>query len=338
MNASNQPASVQTPWLWPVLVTTTVALFVASLKVGSAPIPLWDLATGNAGPEAATLSLILAEIRLPRAILAVFVGGTLGLCGAVLQGLLRNPLAEPGLLGASSAGALGAVIALYFGLTATLPLALPLGGIAGAVLGIMLILFLAGRGARPSTLILAGVAVNSLAGALTALALNLAPSPFASLEIVFWMLGSLADRSFEDVTIVLPFVLLGWPILLMLRRPLEALTLGEDVASSLGFDLRHLQLRVVLATGLTVGACVSVSGNIGFVGLMVPHLLRPWVGHHPGRLVAPSALGGAALLLGADLLTRSPVLGQELKLGVVTALLGAPLFLHLLWHLRTRLL
>jgi iron complex transport system permease protein len=328
----------RTGGMWLGLVALNMVLFLASLKLGPASIPLLDLLTGNAGPNAATLTLILAEIRLPRAILAVLVGGTLGLCGAVLQGLLRNPLAEPGLLGASSAAALGAVIVFYHGLAATSPLALPIGGIAGAMIGVLLILVLAGRGARPTTLILAGVAVNSLAGALTALALNLAPSPFASLEIVFWMLGSLADRSFEHVHAVLPFILLGWPMLLLLRRPLEALTLGEDVAASLGFDLRRLQLLAVLGTGLTVGACVSVAGNIGFVGLVVPHLLRPWVGHHPGRLIAPSALGGAALLLAADLLTRTPVLGQELKLGVVTALVGAPLFLHLLWRLRRRLL
>lgn len=321
-------------WLMTALVALVLVLMVASLASGLAELPLLDLLTGSAADKDGTLWLILTAVRLPRALLAVLVGASLGLAGAVLQGYLRNPLAEPGLIGVSASAALGAVVVLYTGLASSFVLALPLGGMLGAAIGMTLVSLLGGRDSVLS-LILAGVAINSLAGALTSLALNLAPSPYASLEIAFWLLGSLADRSVVHVWAALPFMLVGWALLLPLARTLDALALGEETASSLGFNLGRARIAVVIGTGLTVGACVAVSGAIGFVGLVVPHLIRPLVGHRPGATLLPSALGGAALVLAADIAARAlSGSGGELKLGVVTALVGAPFFLHLLVRLR----
>lgn len=318
------------------LVLLTLVLFAASVFAGRSALLLHALA-GGPGFDGGTPWIILTEIRLPRALLAVLVGASLGLSGAVLQGFLRNPLAEPALIGASSSAALGAVLVLYTGLSASVPWALPLGGMLGATAGMAVVGVLAGSDTSVLTLILAGVAVNSLAGALTSLALNLAPSPFASQEILFWLLGSLADRSFDQVNLALPFMLAGWVLLLPLSRTLDALTLGDEAATSMGFDLRRTRVLVITGTGLSVGACVAVSGVIGFVGLVVPHLLRPLVGHRPGVLPALSALGGASLTLAADIAARLLSPGQELKLGVVTAMVGAPFFLYLLMRLRRQL-
>jgi iron complex transport system permease protein len=279
-------------------------------------------------------SLIVVEIRIPRTILAVAVGASLGLCGAALQGLLRNPLAEPGLIGAAPAASFGAALAFYFGLATVSALAVPLLAMAGAAAAVVLLYALAGRDASMLSLVLAGVAVSSFAGALTALALNLAPSPYAALEIAYWLLGSLADRALVDVYVAVPLMALGWVLLLTTGRSLDALTLGEDAARSLGVDLDRLRLTLVVGIALAVGAAVSVSGAIGFVGLVVPHLLRPLVGYEPGRLLLPSALGGAVLLLASDLVVRLVSTGIELKLGVVTALVGAPFFLSLVLSTR----
>jgi iron complex transport system permease protein len=251
-----------------------------------------------------------------------------------MQGLLRNPLAEPGIVGVSGCAVCGAVVAFYSGLSVTLPLALPLGGIAGALLAVGLLYLLAGRHAGTLTLILAGVALNSFAAALTSLALNLAPNPYAAMEIVFWLMGSLADRSLHHVALVAPLMLGGWGLLLGTARALDGLTLGEDTARSLGINLKGVQLQLVLGTALAVGIAVAVTGTIGFVGLVVPHLLRPLGGYQPSRLLLTSALGGAALTLAADIAVRLLTLGPELKLGVVTALVGAPFFLALVHRLR----
>lgn len=309
-------------------------LFVVSLSVGPSPVGLTtavsDLMSGTGG----TAAVIFTEIRVPRALLGFAVGASLGLAGAALQGWLRNPLAEPGVVGVSPFAALGAVIAFYSGWATALPLALPLGGIGGALAGVAILYALAGRSAGVLTMVLAGTALSSLASALTSLALSLSPNPFALTEIVFWLLGSLADRSLTHVGLALPFMVAGWALLLGIGRPLDALTLGETTARSLGVDLGLLRFRLVLGTALAVGAAVAVSGAIGFVGLIVPHLLRPLVGWQPGRLLLPSALGGAALTLAADIAVRMPESGNELKLGVVTALLGAPFFLALVLRMR----
>jgi len=284
--------------------------------------------------EAALAGTIFVEIRLPRVLLGLLVGGSLGLCGAALQGLLRNPLAEPGLLGASSGAALGAVLVFYFGLAGSLSLLLPVGAVAGAVLALLLLYGLAGKHGNLLGLILAGVAINAFAAALTSLALNFAPSPYAALEILFWMLGSLADRSLAHVGLVVPLMLPGWIMIAAASRGLDALTLGEESARSLGLEPRRTQWLVIGGTALAVGAAVAVTGVIGFVGLVVPHLLRPHVGHQPSRLLLPSLIAGAVLTVTADLAIRLMPPGPELKLGVVTALLGAPFFLHLMLRLR----
>lgn len=312
----------------------TLLLFVLSITAGETMLPWRRLLQGGHGAVDEMSWLILTEIRLPRAILAVLVGATLGLSGAVLQGFLRNPLADPGLLGASSTAALGAVIMLYFGFAQNFAWALPLGGLAGAGLAVLLIYALSWRDSSSFTLILAGIAINSIAGALTALALNFAPSPYAALEIVFWLLGSLSDRSFDQIWISLPFIAAGCFMLLLTGRALDALSLGEDAARSLGFEMGRVRWLVILGTALSVGAAVSVAGVIGFVGLVVPHLIRPFLGHRPGALLGASALGGASLLLAADILVRVLQTEQELKLGVVTALIGGPFFVVLLMKSR----
>lgn len=323
-------ADARADWVLFAVLLTTLGLVV--------PLSLW-IGRTSGGPalglgDAAIATTILYEIRLPRTLLGLLVGGTLGLCGAALQGLLRNPLAEPGLLGASSGAAFGAVLVFYFGVSGTLSLALPLGAVTGAVATLAVLYALAGRRADFLGLILAGVAINAFSAALTSLALNFAPSPYAALEILFWMLGSLADRSLAHVWLALPLMLPGWCLIAAAARGLDALTLGEDTAQSLGFSPRHTQWLVIGGTALAVGAAVAVTGVVGFVGLVVPHMLRPRVGHRPSRLLLPSFVGGALLTLCADIAIRLMPPGPELKLGVVTALLGAPFFLHLL--MRTR--
>jgi len=328
------PAPAPLPLLLGALAALTLVLFAVSLAIGYAPLDwgaaMSDLLAGRRGLAA----LVLLELRLPRALLGALVGFGLGLTGAALQGLMRNPLADPGVVGVSGAAALGGVTAFYFGASALFALALPLGGLIGAALATAVLLALARRGASTTVLILAGVAINSLAGALTALALNLSPSPYATLEIVFWLMGSLADRSLDHVLIALPFIGGGALLVLSTARGLDALTLGEETAESLGFSLTRLRLTAIAGTAGMIGASVAVSGAIGFVGLVVPHLMRPLVGHRPGRLLLASALAGAALTLGADILVRLIPTRPELKLGVVTALIGAPFFLVLLYRLR----
>lgn len=312
-----------------VLSSLTAVLFIAALCVGPVALSPHELVRVLATGGDTTLGLIVQQIRLPRALLALAIGASLGLAGAALQGWLRNPLAEPGLIGISGCAALGAVTAFYSGLASAAFWMLPACGMAGALLAVCFIQLLAGRGTGTLGVILAGVALGSLASALTALILNLTSNPFAAYEIFFWLLGSLANRSFEHVLLILPFVCMGSVLLLRAAPALDALALGEHTAASLGVDLARLRLQIIAGTALAVGASVAVSGVIGFVGLVVPHLLRPLVGQRPSALLGASAVGGAALTLAADLGTRLPLAQGELKLGVVTALLGAPFFLHL---------
>jgi iron complex transport system permease protein len=307
-----------------LLVIVPLALFTGRTSGGPA--------FGLGSPELA--HAIFVEIRLPRVLLGLLVGGTLGLCGAALQGLLRNPLAEPGLLGASSGAALGAVLVFYFGIAGGQSLLLPFGAVAGSLTALATLYALAGRRGDLLGVILAGIAINALAAALTSLALNFAPSPYAALEILFWMLGSLADRSLAHVALALPLMLPAWIMLGAAARGLDALTLGEDVAQSLGYSPKTTQWLVIGGTALAIGAAVAVTGVVGFVGLVVPHLLRRAVGFHPSRLLVPSFLAGAVLTVAADLVIRLMPPGPELKLGVVTALLGAPFFLHLVLRAR----
>ncbi|MBC8717162.1 iron ABC transporter permease [Ochrobactrum sp. Marseille-Q0166] len=320
-----------------ILGLMVLVLFVLSLLVGPASISAGESIRALLTGKGDVIVLVMREIRLPRALLALLIGASLGLSGAALQGYLRNPLAEPGLLGVSSSASLGAVIAIYTGLSQAFPLALPLLALVGAFVSVFLVKTLAGQHAGTLTVILAGVAVTSLAGAMTALALNLSPNPFAAMEIVFWMLGSLADRSMTHVWLVAPFILIGWVMLFSLGRALDSLTLGSDAAASMGVNLSRVQFLAVLGTAASVGASTAVAGAIGFVGLVVPHLLRPLVGSKPSRLLAASGFGGAALLLAADVLVRVIMPGRELKLGVLTAIIGAPFFLWLVFKYRRRL-
>ncbi|MDE0800309.1 MAG: iron ABC transporter permease [Rhodospirillaceae bacterium] len=312
-----------------VIVLAIISLFVGRLGIGGVA----DLLAVQ-GQDPETFRILLIEVRLPRTLLALTVGATLGLSGAVLQGLLRNPLAEPFILGASSSAALGAVIVFYFGVAGGSALATPLGGVAGTMVATSALLFLGGRAQDPLTLILAGVALNALAAALTSLALNLAPSPYAALEIVFWILGSFADRSLDHLVLALPLMGIGWVLLFSTWRALDALSLGEDAAASLGFNLAAIKVRAILGCAFAVGAAVATTGVISFVGLVVPHVLRPFIGYRPSRLLPASFLGGAALMLAADIGVRLIDTQLELKIGVLTALIGTPFFFHLLYVLR----
>lgn len=317
------------PWLAGAVL---IAAAVASLFIGRVNVAPAEIIHGLTSPDLSLAGLVVTELRLPRAILAILVGAALGLSGAVLQGLLRNPLAEPGLLGVTSGAAVGAVVAIYFGLTQALGLAAPLLGLVGAMAA-GAITFAFGRGGT-LTLILAGSAVSGLMAAFLALALNFAPSPYAAYEITVWMLGSLAERGWDHILLVAPFIVAGLAILSVMGRAMDALALGEVQAASLGIDLDRTRLLALLGVGLSVGAATSVTGSIGFIGLVAPHLVRPFVGHEPSRTLVPSALLGAALLLAADIVTRVIHTSSELRLGVVTSLIGAPFFFWLVLRLR----
>jgi len=276
---------------------------------------------------------IIAELRMPRTVLAVLVGAALGLSGAAMQGYLRNPLADPGLFGVSSGAALGAVISLYFGYAASAWL-LPAFALTGAGVTMALLALLVGRSGSIIVFTLAGVILSSVAGSMTALAISLAPTPFATSQIVTWLMGALTDRSWDDVWLALPLLALGGVLLALTSRTLDALTLGESAARSMGVDPLRLQLLIVIGVALCVGASVATAGIIGFVGLIVPHLVRPFVGNRPSAVLLPSALAGALLLLLADSLVRAMPTVSELRLGIAMSMLGGPFFLFLLLRMR----
>ena len=334
-SADASPASLRLPrsrlGLLVALAGIACAAGLLSLFVGPARLGLTTMLGALAGHGDPLVRSVLLELRLPRALLGLGVGAMLGLAGAALQGYLRNPLAEPSVLGASNAAALGAVIALYFGLAELHPAILPLLAIAGALVSLWLLFLLAGRSESPLTLILAGIAVATVAGAGISLALNLSPNPFAAMEIMSWLLGSLEDRAFNHVWLALPCLAIGIALLLGNGRALDALTLGEDGARALGVDLQRVRLQLLVGVAIGVGGAVAVSGAIGFVGLIVPHLVRPLTDRSPSAVLLPSALAGAALLALADVAVRLIPTSSELKLGVVTAFIGVPVFLvHLM--------
>jgi iron complex transport system permease protein len=310
------------------LLLLIVLAFAVSLLAGRVWLPPHDLFA----PHNSLAGLILYDIRLPRTVLALIVGAVLGLSGAVLQGFTRNPLAEPALLGVSSGAALGAVIAIYFGLAVLSPVIGPLLGIVGAI-GACALTFALGRNGTVA-LVLAGAAVSSLTAAGIALALNFAPSPYAAYEIMNWLLGSLADKSWAQVFLVLPFAVVGAAMLALTGRALDALSLGEAQAQSLGVNLTTLAALVVAGTALSVGAITSVVGAIGFIGLVAPHLVRPFVDYAPRRVLLPATLAGALLLLCSDIAARLVHTNPELRLGVFTSLLGTPFFFWLVVRIR----
>lgn len=305
----------------------------ASLLVGPVFLPPGEVLAGLMGGDT-TAAIIVHDIRLPRTLLALMIGGTLGLAGAALQGLVRNPLAEPTLFGAPSAAAFLTAALLAFGGASALSLWLPAAGMAGAFVSVGALFLVAGRTAGITILLLAGLALNSLFGAATALVLNLAPNPFAALEIAFWLLGSLEDRSFVHVGLAAPFMALGAILLVSQARTYRALTLGEEVATSMGAAVGRARLIVALGLACGVGAAVSVTGAIGFVGLVAPHLVRRAAGSDPARLLLPAGLAGAALLTAADIVARAIPATTEIKTGVVTALIGVPFFLWRILSLR----
>jgi len=323
------------PWqLNSLLCLALLPLIVLSLQLGSVDFPLLDALRNSLQGGTDINSLILLELRLPRTLIALIVGASLGLCGAALQGLLRNPLASPGLMGSSSGAALFAVITLYFSLHSNAPWLLPLAGMLGALLSTALVYLIAGRDSTITTLILAGVAINAACAAGISLAINLAPSPFAVSEIALWLLGDLSKVSLDSLWLMLPGSLLGWLLLAGSGRGLNALSLGEQTASSMGIALPRLRWRLFLATALAVGAAVATVGSIGFIGLVVPHLLRPLTGYEPARLLPACALGGALMLLSADIGVRLINTPTPLQVGVLTALVGAPFFLFLILQSR----
>ena len=279
---------------------------------------------------------VLTELRLPRALLALTYGAMLGAAGAAIQALFANPLASPDLTGTTSGAALGAVVTAYL-LGFSSPIALSLGSVAGALGALLLLIALAGPRAETATLLLSGLAISALAGALTTLALALAPSPFAFYDAYDWLMGSLVDRSLAQAAFAAIPAAITILLLWRLRGALDSLTLGEEVAQSLGHDVIRLRAWVVVLTAIGVGACVAIAGAIGFIGLVAPIFARRLTGGHPGRALLPAALIGAILLLAADLLVRLAPLGRTLPVGVVTALLGAPFFLWLVAHMRWRL-
>jgi iron complex transport system permease protein len=317
------------------LIVLIVLGVCASLLAGRVWLPPSSLAMLWSAPPSLA-GLIVLDIRAPRTVLALVAGAVLGLSGAVLQGFTRNPLAEPALLGVSGGAALGAVIAIYFGFATVSVVAGPLMGMVGALGACALTFALGGGGDRASTvaLILAGAAVSGLMAAGIALALNFAPNPYAAYEIMSWLLGSIADKSWTQVWLVAPFAIAGMGVLALTGRALDALSLGEAQAASLGINVRRLALGVVAGTALAVGAVTSVTGAIGFIGLVAPHLVRPFVGHAPSRVLLPSALAGMVLLLGADVAARIVPTSPELKLGVFTAILGTPFFFWLVVRIR----
>jgi iron complex transport system permease protein len=323
-------------------VTVALAIFVllvALVSLGIGPVRLSPLTVVDAlfGGGNDVEQVIVREIRMPRTILGLAIGAILGLSGAALQGLLRNPLASPSLFGAPQSAAFGAVLVISLGLADVRSYALPVAAIAMAFASVFVLLSIAGRNAGLLILILAGLAISSLAGAMTALVMNLSSNPFVVLEIAFWLLGSLEDRSFRHVVLALPFIAGGAIILMSQRNAFRALTLGEETAQSLGVDVGRLRLAVIVGVALGVGGAVAVTGTIGFIGLVAPHLMRPLIGHDPARLLVPSALTGAALLLAADIAVRIIPSSSDIKVGVLTSIIGVPFFLYLIMRERRAL-
>ena len=317
------------------LVIGLLVSVLASCLLGVTPVsPDRILASLFGGGDTQT-SVIVWNIRLPRALAAAGVGLALGASGAALQGLLRNPLAEPGVLGVSATASLFATISIYWGLIELSPWVLPSSAILGALLATALLAFLAPRVGSVVTLILVGVGQSSFAGAFMSLTLNLAPNPFSLSDMVNWMMGSVANRSFADLAFATPFFLLGLAILLVSAPGLRALALGEEAASAVGLNVNKSRALVVVGSGLMTGAAVCVAGSVGFVGMIAPHIVRPLVGHDPARALVPSALLGGLMLVLADVLARLAPTDTELKLGVVVALIGAPIFIYIAARRRT---
>lgn len=312
------------------LAALIAVLTILSLMIGQVHLPFADIIGGVVGAAPEKSVIIIQQLRLPRTLLALLAGGGLGLAGAVLQGFLRNPLADPAVVGISGAGSLGAVVAIYFGIYAVSAWAVPVSAMSFCAAATLVLYIIAARNAGTLTLLLAGIAINSMCVALISLSMNLSANPYAVSEMVFWLLGSVSNRTLFDLAIAAPFVIAGILILLRGGKVLDAMSLGEEVARSLGVAIRRERFFLIGGVACVVGGIVSVAGGIGFVGLVLPHLMRPLADHLPSRILVPSMLGGAALLLAADIAVRLIANGPELQLGVLTALIGAPFFFYLI--------
>lgn len=309
-----------------VLAAVSIGVILAACLIGPAGLSLTDSLAALIGGGDNAAGVIVREIRLPRALAAWIAGAALAASGGALQGLLRNPLADPGVLGISGSAALGAVIAIYFNLSADAAWATPVAAIVFALAATATLQLLGAGRVSTTRLILVGVGLSAFAGALITLAMNFAPNPFVLSDLVNWLFGSVANRSFNDLALIAPFMTAGLALLLISRKGLAALTLGEETAFSLGADIVRIRSVVITGAALLAGASVALAGAIGFVGVVAPHLARPFAGHDPGRTIIPAALIGGAMLAAADLMIRLLPFDYELRLGVAAALLGAPGF------------
>lgn len=317
-----------------ILLTALILAALVSLTIGPVDLKIMDVMNGIFGPSNDPVSIIVSELRLPRVLLGILIGSALGVSGAALQGVLRNPLADPGVIGVSASAALGAVIAIHLGVHLIWSLFIPIFAMGGALLATLILLAVSVRESSVLMLILVGIGISSLAMAGVSLVMNLAESPMSVRDMIMWMLGSLENRTTADLFLALPFILLGWIMMINVGQGLNALSVGEDTARSMGINLSMLKFRVVIGSAISIGAAVSVCGSIGFVGLVVPHMVRRLVTKEPGDILIPSALMGGLLLTLADMLTRLPTPGATLQLGVVTSLIGAPTFLYIIYKTR----
>ncbi len=307
---------------------------VASLTFGRVDLDIPTVFMGLMGDADDPITIIVRELRLPRVLLGVLIGAALGISGAALQGVLRNPLADPGVIGVSASASLGAVIAIHLGLAITLPLMIPIFAMTGALAATLLLLMVSSRDSSVLMLILVGIGISSVATASISLVMNLSQSPMQLQDMVMWMLGSLENRTMSDVIFAVPFIIFGWLLMANVGQGLNALSVGEETAQTLGINIQMLKLRIVVGSAISVGAAVSVCGGVGFVGLVIPHMVRGLICREPGRILLPSGLMGGVLLTLADLMTRLPMPGTPLRLGVVTALIGAPAFLYIVFKTR----
>jgi iron complex transport system permease protein len=316
--------------LVPVLIGLIFAGLIAAVSFGEVGLSLDQYRLALTQPLS-DAGMVLWQVRAPRVVCALMVGVALGLAGGVLQGLLRNPLADPGVLGVSATSALGAAVAIVLG-AAVVPGLVEVSALVGAGLAGGLLVLIASKVRAPEALILFGVAVSSFAGALTALIFNLSPSPIATAEVMNWLLGSVQNRSWVDVAWITPALIAAGVISAFAAPGLKMLTLGDELASVSGLSMGRLRVLALIAAALATGAAVAVAGVIGFVGLAAPHLVRTFVRGDPAKLLMPSALTGGLMLVVADLIARLVPTDQELKLGVFTALIGAPLFALIAWR------
>ena len=317
-----------------LLLVALIIVSIASLLIGRTEIDVMNVIRALFGAADQPINIIITELRLPRVLLGVFIGAALGISGAALQGVLRNPLADPGVIGVTASAALGAVIAIHLGLQIIWPMFIPVFAMGGALLAALILLVVSMRESSVLTLILVGIGISSLAMAGVSLVMNIADSPMSIRDMIMWMLGSLENRTMTDLMLAVPFILFGWLMMINVGQGLNALSVGEDTAQTMGINTSLLKLRIVVGSAISVGGAVAACGSIGFVGLVVPHMVRGLISNEPGGILLPSALMGGLLLTLADLVTRIPTSGATLQLGVVTSLIGAPAFLFIVYNTR----